>query len=150
MLFRSVYQDQQNYSLAIDDFAKAIEFNHLVADIFCNRGYVYNRLHQYAKAIEDFYVATNIDSECTGAYLGRGRSYLGLYKFEKALTDINEAIALDERFPSGYILRALVFRMMGNEKEAIKNEEYATDIKIKIMIVKQERRVTHWSELKKR
>ena len=99
-----------------------------VADTYCNRGYLYNRLHQYVNAIEDFSATIRIDPECTGAYLGRGRSYLGLYRFEDALNDINKAISLDQEFPSGHILRSLIFRMMGNEIEAKKEEKYFLQI----------------------
>ncbi len=85
---------QGNYSLAIEDFTKAIEIDPKLAPAYINRGVAYRKNGNINQAIEDYTKAIQLNTEYDGeAYIDRARAYC--LSGEKSLAQADEKRAIE-------------------------------------------------------
>ncbi|MDT3675487.1 tetratricopeptide repeat-containing serine protease family protein [Microcystis wesenbergii] len=104
-----LYQDQQKYKLALDDYNKAIELNPNHANAYVNRGILYYNQQKYELALSDFSKAIDINPNDAEAYSNRGGVYYNQQKYELALSDINKAIDINPNDAEAYYNRGNLY-----------------------------------------
>ncbi|MCA2699507.1 MAG: tetratricopeptide repeat protein, partial [Microcystis sp. M179S2] len=104
-----LYQDQQKYKLALDDYNKAIELNPNHANAYVNRGILYYNQQKYELALSDFSKAIDINPNDAEAYSNRGGVYYNQQKYELALSDINKAIEINPNYAVAYYNRGNLY-----------------------------------------
>jgi tetratricopeptide (TPR) repeat protein len=116
-----IYGEQENYTLQIEEYNKAIE-TYSTALNYTNRAYVYQDLEDYKKAIEDFSNAIEIDKENPGRYMRRAKCYNLNKQHVLALNDYNMAIRLKDDYHWYYYTRAYTKSVyLSKHEEAIKD-----------------------------
>jgi uncharacterized protein (TIGR03067 family) len=86
---------EDRYTLAINDFTRALEREPDHARAFHGRGRAHLRRDEYAPAIRDFSMAISIDGRYADAYEGRGWSRLENGEQAAARRDFEKALKLD-------------------------------------------------------
>jgi tetratricopeptide (TPR) repeat protein len=87
------------------------------------------------KALQDF--GKTIELGWThGGYLNRSELYLLLNQVSNALADANRAIELRPQQAEGYALRARIFQLSGDKKNAARDLSTVAEINSKVLIKK--------------
>ena len=97
-----VYEIEQNYSQALENYNKALSLNSNNALAFANRGHMYFLQGNYELALKDYNSATAIDSTLDKALIGEAGIYARVGSFEKAEPLLRKLLTLDtnNRFKS--------------------------------------------------
>ena len=103
------YFDDENWSMAVEEFTLAIQIKFRLEDAYFNRGYAYNNLGQYQNAITDFTKAILIDPDYALYYSWRGYVYSEIGQYQNAITDYTEAIELAPSDAINYNNRGYVY-----------------------------------------
>jgi tetratricopeptide (TPR) repeat protein len=134
----SIYMIEKDYSRAIDDFNRAIEYGFKSSFAYAMRSGVYLAQQNYEQAISDSNKAIERDINNPIAYGGRGIAYFRSGKYQQALDDFNmtiEKIKL-KQIPGGlsesyakilagaYAWRGDTFSKLGDNEKSI--TEYKT------------------------
>ena len=77
---------------------------------------------QWDEAIDACNVTLGSDRDNARAYILRARAYQGRHDFEKALADFNDAIRLAPKMPEAYYSRAVLYRKLGRDKDALADD----------------------------
>ena len=85
-----IYEKQEKYEKAIDNYTQAIELDPNYAKAYKNRGDVYVEQDKYEEAIADFTEAIQIEPNFTKAYNNRGNVYNRQGKYEEAIVDYTQ------------------------------------------------------------
>ncbi len=94
-----------------------------------NRGLVYKKLHNLEQALRDQDAAIRLTPELSGAHINRGNVLIALKRYAEALESMNRGIELaDENLPLAYYNRALLFRLLGDQKSARDDAERAAEL----------------------
>ena len=123
-----LYQDQQKYKLALDDYNKAIELNPNHANAYVNRGVLYKDLQKYDLALSDYSKAIDINPNDANAYYNRGNLYYNQQKYELALSDYNKAIELNPNHANAYVNRGVLYKDLQKYDLALSDYSKAIDI----------------------
>lgn len=104
--------------------------NLYIAELFIERGLIYNKIGEIDKALSDFsdaisyYVqSSRFDSENAPGYIGTGylrRCYLfyQIGKYKEAVSDCTKSILFTPNNPAAYNQRGLAYQALGKQKEA--------------------------------
>jgi len=103
------YFDDENWSMAVEEFTLAIQIKFRLEDAYFNRGYAYNNLGQYQNAITDFTKAILIAPDYALYYSWRGYVYSENGQYQNAITDYTEAIELAPNDAMNYNNRGYVY-----------------------------------------
>ena len=95
-----------DYSGAIADFTKAIEWDTEDAWAYSGRGFCRDRLKDYPGAMSDLSKAIELDPQNASAWGSRGLVRLNLKDYARTITDCTKAIELDSDLVSAYGSRA--------------------------------------------
>lgn len=116
------YHRGRNYTLAIDNFSRAIQIDPEYLLAYICRGDTYYGLQRYSEAIQDFTCVIQLGFgdafELGTAYCLRGASYNGIGDYEQAVVDLTEAIELLRFVPLPYYCRNHSYYMLGKLPEA--------------------------------
>ena len=105
----NVPANQENGSQSIADYTKAIEADPNNAEVYNNRGLVYDDQGSFPEAISDYTKAIEINPNRAEVYSNRGNVYLKQGNLPQAITDYTKAIELDSHFSEAYNNRAVSF-----------------------------------------
>ena len=109
----------QEFDLAMNDIAKAIEINEEQGEAFYVRGYMKLLMKDYQNALTDFTRAIQKGYTEAEAYYFRGLMYFELSDFNSALIDFT--LAIDKKYDFAYAFneRGSSKRMLGDYHGAI-------------------------------
>ena len=113
-----IYEQNEDYLKALDDFTQAIKIHTLYDEAYNNRGNIYYRLGQYDRAIEDYNRALEIN-RASKIYKNRGLSYSATGNYNRAIEDYTMAIKLDPGSIESYRNRGIIYGMMKDYDKAI-------------------------------
>lgn len=105
---------RQEYSLAIDDFSKAIELNPSDAEAFNNRCWVRIVVGRTRDALSDCNQAIRLRPEYADALDSRGLAKLKLGDLDSAISDFNEALRIRPKLASSLFGRGKARLKKGN------------------------------------
>lgn len=126
-----VYQDQQDYELAIKFYSKAIDIDSSNPVFYISRGVVFLILKQHDKAINDFSKTIELNPKLTQPYVNRAVAYRALKNCDAAIRDTMEAIRLSPSDIAPYLNRANCYLDLKKYDEAIEDLTYAISIEPK-------------------
>ena len=78
----------KEYSNAVEDCTKLLEFDSGNAEVYCVRGFAYGALGEVAKSIDDYTKAVELKPDYEEVYLRRALTYAALGDREKAKADL--------------------------------------------------------------
>jgi len=90
----SLYLAKNQFDLAIEDLAKAIELDPAAAPAYDLRGAAFHRMGKFDRAIEDFNEAIRRNPKFLTAYSNRGHAYLAIGERELAMADFRKVLEL--------------------------------------------------------
>ncbi|MCB0166741.1 MAG: tetratricopeptide repeat protein [Anaerolineae bacterium] len=93
-----VYNEQEQYDKAIEEYSKAIELDPQYVDAYNYRGIAYANSEQYEKAIVDYNTAIELNPKYRWSYFNRGNAYRGQELYDEAIADFKKAIELDPEY----------------------------------------------------
>ena len=124
-----MYNELQQYSIAIHYYTKVIEIAPSDHEAYNNRGIAYYNLGKYDTAIADYTTAIEIKSDYHGAYNNRGNAYAELGEYDTAIADYTKAIELNPDYHKAYYNRGATYADLGKYDLAI--ADYTTAIELK-------------------
>jgi len=115
------YTQTTNFSEAMDDYSKAIQYNPSSAPAYAARASLEARAMDYNNAMQDCNMAIVLNPDIVQTYEIRGRIFSQKGLQEKAIADYTEAICLDSNNPTYYYLRGMAFGQKDDDKSAVKD-----------------------------
>ena len=89
------------------------------AATFSNRGVIHRRLRNFPQALRDQESAIRLAPELAGAHINRGNLLMVLKRYSEAMDSLTRSIEIaDSTLPLAYYNRAMLFRMLGDDKSA--------------------------------
>jgi tetratricopeptide (TPR) repeat protein len=86
---------KNEFTLAIDDYSKAIELDPKEAQSWLNRGNAYFAQEDMEKALADFDTALELSPGLPAAVIGRGKAHNVRGQLDQAIADYNEALVIN-------------------------------------------------------
>lgn len=123
-----IYLKRQKTDLAIRDITAALEKSpYNCRNMLELRGDIYRKNGELNKAIEDYTALLNFDKEhpylYRELYWKRGTLYFEIHDYEKTVADFTTAIGTGSICFKDYLWRAKVYRLIGDEEAAVKDEK---------------------------
>lgn len=123
-----IYLKRQKVNLAIRDISAALEKSpYNCRNMLQLRGDIYRKNGELNKAIEDYTALLNFDKDhpylYRELYWKRGRLYFEIKNYEKTVADFTTAIGTGSICYKDYLWRAKVYRLIGDEEAAVKDEK---------------------------
>ncbi len=116
------------YQAAIDDFTRAIQYEHEnLEEAYNNRGVAYRHLGQCQKAIADYTRAIEIKDSVAHQYANRAYCYCEIKAFQKSLADYNRALSIDPQRIGDYAERGFVYQQLKHYDTAIADLTWAIE-----------------------
>jgi len=106
-----------DYQSALNDFNATIAINPGFADVYSQRGKIFEDLGKKDSAIHDYNTAISLDSNNFDAYLQRGIFYMTANRNDQALSDFEKAITIKPNDPIPYINRGELKKTYMNDKK---------------------------------
>lgn len=119
------YNNLKEYEKAISDYGKAIELSPNNATAYNNRGSIYIVLGRTDEAISDLNKAIELKPEVANPYKHLGDICKDQGEYTKSIQFASKAIELNSEYKDAYLLRAEVYRLLGETKTAAADEEMA-------------------------
>lgn len=125
--------DKRSPPYSVEDCDLALDHEPLSlknrAATFSNRGIVHRKLNNWEKALKDQDMAIELMPELSGAHINRGNILMAMKRYPEAMEAFDESIALtDENLPLAYYNRALLFRLLGDQKSAKDDASRAAEL----------------------
>jgi tetratricopeptide (TPR) repeat protein len=95
------YRKQGNFSLAVEEYSKALELDPYHFKAFFNRAFAYDKLHDYPHAVADYTSAIALDPQNSYAYYNRGITFDKLGDYQLASEDFKQALSLQSPGAAG-------------------------------------------------
>ena len=121
-----LYNGSKDYTRALRDYDKAIEYGVSDGMTFMDRADIYVMQGKYEDALKDYDTAIKNRPELAGAFLGRGNVYMHRREYDAAFENYDRAVELDRRLAEAYFGRGTIFLKRGNDFRAAGNEYLAT------------------------
>jgi tetratricopeptide (TPR) repeat protein len=109
---------QKHYSLAIEDFGKAIMYQPNYPRAYASRGFSYCEMGQQDAAIADYTKSISLDPSYAVTFFKRGVSYQKKGDTAKALEDYTEALRLRPDYVSALNNRGNIYIRQGEYEKA--------------------------------
>lgn len=119
------YDKLEEYDKAISDYTRAIELSPNNATAYNNRGSIYIVLGRTDEAISDFNKAIELNSKFANPYKHLGNIYKEQSDYTRSIEFLSKAIELNLEYKDAYLLRAEVYRLLGETEKAAVDEEMA-------------------------
>jgi tetratricopeptide (TPR) repeat protein len=113
------YQIKGDYARALEDLAKALEFDPKSALLLTGRGGVHHAQGDLDAAIADYTRAITFDRNYVAAYSARALAWRARGDAEKAIADLGEAMKIDKRAAAPCVHRGALFQAKGDWDHAI-------------------------------
>lgn len=126
------YGECGDYKAALRDFNLALKQVNVTPHIYFNRGRVYRLMKDYPNAVNDFTMAIRhglAESDSTvPVFLERAMTYLAMGRTHQAMIDVNHYLKSHIQDPRGYLLRANIYKQMGNIQAELKDSAKAKEL----------------------
>lgn len=122
------YFDAGEYSQAIENYNRSLDFDPSDPDYYNNRGNAYSKLKQYARAIDDYDRSIRLDPGKAFAYNGRGAAYRHLGENALAIEDYSRALRIEPGYSKAYYNRGIAYDNLGRYRRAIADYDEAIRI----------------------
>jgi tetratricopeptide (TPR) repeat protein len=106
---------------AAEKLTLLIAKNSNLAQAYCYRGEIYERLNKTTESFEDFNKAIEVDPKLGRAYLDRGLSMFFKNDFKAAISDFDKAIENGEKTEIAYQNRGAGYQQLGQHEKAIED-----------------------------
>ncbi len=103
---------QADYQRAIEDFARAVHYNHDNARAWCNRGLVFRVQGRFDQSLEDYDRAIEIAPGQIEGFWGRAQTCFEMKFFSRALADCQTLLNLQADFSPAQELEKAIRRQM--------------------------------------
>jgi tetratricopeptide (TPR) repeat protein len=113
------HYNKTEYSLAIADYASAIQLKPTDPNPHVGRGLSYYHIDQYEQAVAEFTKAIELKPDSAEAYYRRATSYAALKKYDPAIADYDVAIRLKRDFAEAIFNRGGTYYAKRSFKPAI-------------------------------
>jgi tetratricopeptide (TPR) repeat protein len=112
------YSELDNYSAAIGDFSRAIDYKKDYHDAYFRRAWNYANIQEYDRAISDlnYYVNSNQSNQYAFALLGIAYTNTGNY--DNAIVAYSSAITIDPNYIDAYNFRGALYLNAGKYNTA--------------------------------
>ena len=117
---------RREYTKAFADYSRAIRLDPGLAMAYNNRGNVRRATKDYDGAIADFNEAIRRDPKLASAFNNRGCAWRAKKDYRKAIADYGEAIRLDPGYPLPHYHRAIVYFLIGRDRDKAVADARAT------------------------
>ncbi len=107
-----------NLTIALWDFNKAIALNPLNDTAYGNRGGLYQLKKEYKKALKDFDHAIKLAPKQALHRLNKGITLAKINRLDEAMTLFNQALTLNPQLDEGYYRRGLLLRQTQQTAQA--------------------------------
>ena len=104
---------------AVANYNLALKIDPDLADVYINRGIIYNNEGNFEQAIIDFGIALSIDPDLTEAYYNRGLAYYRKGDIKQAIADFTHVIKINPDCSIAYVGRGSAYSHEGNFEQAI-------------------------------
>ena len=89
------------------------------AATFSNRGVIHRRMRNFEAALRDQDSAIRLEPALSGAHINRGNVLMVLKRYAEAMEAMTRGIEIaDQNLPLAYYNRAMLFRMLGDQRSA--------------------------------
>lgn len=113
---------------ALTDIERALDSDPDNAEIFYERGLIYEQKGNFDKALADFSHAIELDRFNDDAYAARGNIYRKLRQYELALNDLQRALEIDPESVLAHAHRGNTYSDVGRTEEAIEEFDMAIQL----------------------
>jgi tetratricopeptide (TPR) repeat protein len=113
------YQRLKNYTLAINEYSKAIELNPKSSQALSLKGFCLSRKRKFKHALENTNAALAIDPDNYKVYISRGHIYSKMKKWKKAIKDYERAIELNNESGLAFFHLSIAHMRNGNKNKFI-------------------------------
>jgi len=120
---------QENYSIALTYFQKAMEKNPDYAKAWFSAGYCYNNLGRYQDAVEAYKQAIRLKPDDAEAHNNLGVAYNNLGRYQEAIEVCKQAIRLKPDYAEAHYNLGIAYGSLGRWQDEI--EAYKQAIRIK-------------------
>ncbi|HEY9693010.1 MAG TPA: tetratricopeptide repeat-containing serine protease family protein [Oculatellaceae cyanobacterium] len=120
-------KELKRYPESIAAITKAIQISPR-ADVYNQRGNIYQLQKQWNLAIVDFNKAIEINPVNTDTYINRGLVYYNMKEWDLALADFNQAMQTNPQYVDAYFNIGLVNYEMNETQEAIQRWQQVTNL----------------------
>ena len=114
------------YDRAENYLKKAVALDPEYSEAYNNLGYLYIKTQKYNTALEYLKKAESMNTANDTIYANLGVAYFELHDYENALYALDNSIELNSNVPDTLRIRAMCYRILGNEKMAEADDERAT------------------------
>ena len=99
------------------------------AATFSNRGVIHRKMRNFKEALRDQDSAIRLAPELSGAHINRGNVLMVMKRYAEAMEALTRSIELaDQNLPLAYYNRAMLFRMLGDQKSARSDAARAAEL----------------------
>jgi tetratricopeptide (TPR) repeat protein len=120
---------QNDFQIAADLLARAIELNPINAAYHSNLGLALQNRMQFEAAIGSYSQAIAIKPDYAEAHYNRGVAFQSLGRLDSAVADYETAISLRPNYAEAYCNRGVVLQKLGMPQEAVVSYEFAIAIR---------------------
>ena len=124
----NIYSKQGQFTEAVRELTKAIEYHPRYAEAYYNRGIAYQNLEQFNQAIADYTKAIELNPNFASAYTNRGIACTKLGQLNEAICDYTKAIEINPDSANAYYNRGIAYNKSGQAAQAI--ADYDCTIKL--------------------
>jgi tetratricopeptide (TPR) repeat protein len=117
------------YQEALNTYAKALEIQESLPEVWNNRGVILTKLQRYAEAIDSYDQAIKIHSDYPDAWNNRGVALGKLKEYEKAVASYDHAVKLKPDYADAWNNRGFALTQLKKYDEAILSYQQATALK---------------------
>ncbi len=89
------------------------------AATYSNRGVIHRKMRNFEAALSDQDSAIDLAPELSGAHINRGNVLMTMKRYADAMQALTRSIEIaDQNLPLAYYNRAMLFRMLGDQRSA--------------------------------
>lgn len=118
----------ENYSLAIENYNKAIAIYPEYTIAYFEMGNLYDDINNYVESIKCFQKVIMIEPGNSAAYNNLGSAYESISKYNEALENYQKAVKLNSNFAGTYNNIGNVYLKLGKTVQAFKHFQKAVEI----------------------
>lgn len=122
------YREQNNFTLALDDFNRALKIDSLNSTLVYQRGELYFAFQQFDLARVDYEKCISISPNSTDCLLKLGEIQIHLRNYMRAIELINNALRENEQLPYAYYMKGRIYKETGDTLLAASSYQTAIEV----------------------
>jgi tetratricopeptide (TPR) repeat protein len=122
------YREQNNFTLALDDFNRALKIDSLNSTLVYERGELYFAFQQFDLARADYEKCISISPTSTDCLLKLGEIQIHLRNYMRAIELINDALRENEQLPYAYYMKGRIYKETGDTLLAASSYQTAIEV----------------------